>query len=487
MLYIILKFQEQTKPKAPHKGMMNGKRMTANGHGMKTLSPAYDQSFIARKLLEEAFDGIVVVDGHGTIILLSKAYADFLGVRVENAIGRHVTEVVPNTRLPVILKNGKREDSQLQLVKGEYMISTRIPLIKDGRVIGAIGKIMFRNIGELEVLYAQIKQLHQKIAQFSSRAEMKQAKYSFAHIVGDSDKLLLAKAMAEKAGLTDSTVLLTGESGTGKELFAHAIHQSSGRAAGPFIKINCAAIPSELLESELFGYEEGAFTGARKGGKIGKFEAADGGTLFLDEIGDMPAGMQAKLLRVLQEQEVERIGASCPVKVNVRIIAATNRDLLDMMAQRLFRSDLYYRLNVLSIRIPALRERPADIELLVPSLLDKICSRLGKYIEEVSPQAMRFLTSYSWPGNVRQLQNVLENAVCLLNGKVITPRDLPESITGMPPKANIGSLDEILAAAEAEAIVKALQAAGGKKAKAARLLQISRSNLYTRMHRLHLR
>ncbi len=437
--------------------------------------------------MELAYDGIVVVDQDGIITLFSKAYADFLGVRVQDVVGKHVKDVIPNTRLPLVLKTGKPEESQLQLIKGDYILASRIPLMKDGKIIGAIGKVLFRNIEELNTLHRRMSQLQQEVDQYRTKsAGLNQAKYSFHHIIGESDKMQLAKTIAEKASLTDSNVLLTSESGTGKELFAHSIHQGSVRSMKPFIKINCSAIPSELLESELFGYEEGAFTGARKGGRSGKFESADGGTLFLDEIGDMPAGMQAKLLRVLQEREVERIGSQHPLKVDVRIIAATNQNLPDMVEKGLFRADLYYRLNVIAIRIPPLRERPSDIDQLVPYLLEKICSHLGKYIEDVSPKTVQLLKSYSWPGNVRQLENILECAVNLLDGTVITPRDLPEIVTGTPSENEIKSMRELLVDTEKDAIIKVLNFTNGKKAKTARLLKISRSNLYERMNRLNL-
>ncbi|MEI6420945.1 MAG: sigma 54-interacting transcriptional regulator [Lentisphaerota bacterium] len=454
---------------------------------MKTKAAIHNHSFIVDKLMELAYDGIVVVDQDGIITLFSKAYADFLGVRVQDVVGKHVKDVIPNTRLPLVLKTGKPEESQLQLIKGDYILASRIPLMKDGKIIGAIGKVLFRNIEELNTLHRRMSQLQQEVDQYRTKsAGLNQAKYSFHHIIGESDKMQLAKTIAEKASLTDSNVLLTSESGTGKELFAHSIHQGSVRSMKPFIKINCSAIPSELLESELFGYEEGAFTGARKGGRSGKFESADGGTLFLDEIGDMPAGMQAKLLRVLQEREVERIGAQHPVKVDVRIIAATNQNLPDMVEKGLFRADLYYRLNVIAIRIPPLRERPSDIDQLVPYLLEKICSHLGKYIEDVSPKTVQLLKSYSWPGNVRQLENILECAVNLLDGTVITPRDLPEIVTGTPSENEIKSMRELLVDTEKDAIIKVLNFTNGKKAKTARLLKISRSNLYERMNRLNL-
>lgn len=452
---------------------------------MKKNNPILDDSYILNKLLESACDGIVVVNQKAIITYISKAYTDFLGVDKENVIGRNVEEVIENTRLPSILKSGKTEKAQLQQINGDYMIASRIPLIKDGVVIGAMGKVLFRNIEDLHILYKQINQLQEQVDHYRKTTGINQAKYSFKHIIGKSEKFYEARTMAEKACLTNSSVILTGESGTGKELFAHAIHQESARGSKPFIKLNCAAIPPELLESELFGYEEGAFTGARKGGKSGKFETADGGTLFLDEIGDMPWGMQSKLLRVLQEKELERIGSQHSIKVDVRIIAATNRNLIEMVDKGLFRADLYYRLNVISIRIPALRERPSDIDILVPHLLDKICARLGKYVE-IPPKTMKVLKSYSWPGNVRQLENVIERAVNFAEREaIIAPKDLPETVTGI--KAGlVKPLKEVLEMAEKNAIITALNITGGKKAKAARLLKISRSNLYERMDKANL-
>ncbi len=456
------------------------------GVQMDKDSQLLNDSYILDKLLELAYDGIVVVNRRGIITYISKAYTDFLGVEKEDVVGRDVRDVIENTRLPVALETGKTEKAQLQLINGDYMVASRFPLIRDGVVIGAVGKVLFRNVEDLHALHKQISRLQQQVECYKQVSGLNQAKYSFKHIIGRSGKILEARALAEKACLTNSSVILTGESGTGKELFAHAIHQESPRSANPFIKINCAAIPAELLESELFGYEDGAFTGARKGGKPGKFEMADGGTLFLDEIGDMPREMQSKLLRTLQEKEIERIGSQQPLKIDVRIIAATNKNLVVMVEKGIFRADLYYRLNVISIRIPSLRERPSDIEVLAPHLLGKICSRLGKYVDEISPETMRTLKSYSWPGNVRQLENVLERAVNLAERETkITLKDLPETIKGIREK-QAAPLNDVIEGAEKDAILSALALCGGKKAKAARLLKISRSNLYERMNRLKL-
>jgi PAS domain S-box-containing protein len=451
-------------------------------------NPIYEDDYILNKLLELAYDGIVVVDAAGIITLISKAYADFLGISEQDAIGKHVSSVIENTRLPVALKTGKTEKAQLQLINDNYMVASRYPLIKDGQVVGAIGKVLFRNINELNVLHKRINLLQNQLENFQTKNSAPgQAKYSFLNIIGESDKILLAKTMAEKGALTDSSILLLGESGTGKELFAHAIHQESIRASKPFIKVNCAAIPHELLESELFGYEEGAFTGAVKGGKAGKFETADGGTLFLDEIGDMPMSMQSKLLRVLQEKEIEKIGAQYPLNVDVRIIAATNKNLETLTEQGNFRIDLFYRLNVFGIKIPPLREHPEDIAVLASYLLEKICNRMGKYVENISPQAFRELNKYSWPGNIRELENVLERAVNLIGKEgVVEPGHLPERISGQVFDDKISPIKETLEQTEKAAIEKAMTISKGNKAKAARLLNISRSNLYERILRLNM-
>lgn len=460
---------------------MEEKKTSAN------CNPVYNNDYILKKLLDLAYDGIVVVDDTGTITLISKAYTDFLGISKEDAVGKNVNEVIENTRLPLTLKTGQIEEAQLQHIKGSYMVASRYPLISDGKIVGAIGKVLFRNIGELDSLHKQINFLKKQLEDLQLNSNKPgQAKYSFRDIVGTSNEIITAREMAEKGAETDSNILLVGESGTGKELFAHAIHQQSARADKPFIKVNCAAIPNELLESELFGYVEGSFTGAVKGGKPGKFEIADGGTLFLDEIGDMPVNMQAKLLRVLQEKEIEKIGAKYPLPVDVRIISATNVDLRKLIENGKFREDLFYRLNVFAIKIPSLHERPEDIPVLVPYLLNKICNRLGKYVEDVSPKALSILKGFSWPGNVRELENVLERAINLIGLEgIIEPAHLPERIGGVMHDNDIKPLCETIDRIEKQAIEDALLAAKGNKAKAARLLKISRSNLYKRMLRLN--
>ena len=310
------------------------------------------------------------------------------------------------------------------------------------------------------------------------------------NIIGSSDAINKSKEEALMASKTNSTVLITGESGTGKELFARAIHNHSCRAGNPFIAINCAAIPDNLLESELFGYEEGAFTGAKKGGSLGKFELADKGSIFLDEIGDMSLHLQAKLLRVLQEKEVDKIGAKHNVSIDVRIIAATNKDLEHMVGKGTFREDLYYRLNVIPVVLPTLRQRKNDIHLLIEYMMKEYSNKLDKNVQDIDLQALEYLCEYSWPGNIRELQNVIEYSVNRCEGKIITLDNLPNRIKHansnedqiIESSENIKTLDEL----EKKEIIKALEKYKDyKKDKdlAAKALGISRATLYRKIER----
>ncbi|MZP42374.1 AAA family ATPase [Heliobacterium gestii] len=304
----------------------------------------------------------------------------------------------------------------------------------------------------------------------------------FSQIIGNSMKIRELKALACKVASGNSTLLIQGESGTGKELLARAIHQSSGRSQNAFIAINCGAIPETLLESELFGYEEGSFTGAKRGGKLGKFELANNGTLFLDEIGDMPLHLQVKILRVLQERRVERVGSSRSIPVDVRIIAATHRNLEKMVAAGEFREDLYYRLNVIPLTIPPLRERREDIPLLIDHYLEHYCNLIGKQVNRLAAEAASLLNRYAWPGNVRELANVVEYAVTMATGGFIGLKDLPKRIKAEEPvKLQDDHLN--LKSLEREAITKALEAAAaeGCKDDAAKRLGISRATLYRKI------
>ena len=446
-------------------------------------------------IVNSIFDCIVVVDKNGSVTMMNDAYGEFLHIDPKKAIGRHVTDVIENTRMHIVAQTGKAEICDMQKIGEHNTVVTRIPIEKDGTVTGAVGKVMFRDAKDLKVLARKMTSLQSELEYYKEELRKFQGgKYTIESIIGSGEKIQWLKTTALRAAKGNSTVLVTGESGTGKELFAQAVHYASTRRHGPFIKINCASIPENLLESELFGYEEGAFTGARKGGKPGKFEMANSGTIFLDEIGDMPMPMQAKLLRVLQEREVERVGGTKTNPVDVRVIAATNRDIDIMMEKGSFRQDLYYRLNIITLHIPPLRERPEDIPELCEALLSKINREFQFDLDGISPEAMELLMNYDWPGNVRELENVLERSVNLMDeiGKIL-PEHLPPTlrrgiaIREMTKKEKTQELAGIMEDAEKQAICEALEAAGGNRSQAAKMLGIHRSGFYQKLSKYQIK
>ncbi|KAF0198076.1 MAG: sigma-54 dependent transcription regulator [Bacillota bacterium] len=449
----------------------------------KELKNEKHYSAILKTVLEIAYDGIVVVDKHGLITMMSQDYLKFLGLKEENAIGHHVTDIIENTRMHIVVETGIPEIADIQLIKGSYMVATRIPMISNGEIIGAVGKVLFRNIDDLDALREKISRMEEQLELYKGQInKTHRSRYSFSNIIGRSESIGSVKRHATKAALSDATVLLLGESGVGKEVFAQAIHSHSKRSSYPFVRVNCAAIPNELLEMDLFGFEEGAFFGARKGGKMGKFEIADGGTLFLDEIADMPLSMQAKILRVLQEREVEKIGSETPKRIDVRIIVSSNKDLEERVRMGFLREDLYYRICAWSLVIPPLRDRKEDIIDLVEHILDKYSHKYGKPIEGVSEKTMSFLYKYSWPGNVRELENELERAIGQLDKDwLIQPEHLSEKITLGRYVERVNTLDEVLLAAERQAIIDSLRHCANNKSCAAKLLGIGRTSLYEKM------
>lgn len=446
-------------------------------------------------IVDSLHEGIVVVDKAGCITLLNKAYGEFLNVVPREVIGKHVAEVIPNTRMHLVAQEGKAEVTDIQKIQTNTCVVTRIPIVKEGEIIGAVGNMVFKDVKDLKSLAGKINKLESELEYYKEELlKANGGKYTFDSIVGNSDTMKWLREVAAKAARGTSTVLILGESGTGKELFAHAVHNASRRWQGPFIKVNCAALPEQLLEAELFGYEEGAFTGARKGGKPGKFELANGGTIFLDEIGEMTMAMQVKLLRVLQERELERLGGTKTTKLDIRVIAATNRDLEKMIEQNQFRQDLYYRLNIFTLNIPPLRERTEDIPLLCQMLLKKINNQVEHWVEGVSPEAVALLMQYKWPGNVRELENVLERTINLMEDETsIAPEHLPSMIkkanrlkADNKEQENSHDLAEIKDDAEKQAIMRALAAAGGNKSQAARILGIHRSGFYQKLQKYDL-
>lgn len=443
---------------------------------------------ILNTIFETAYDGLIVIDAEGYITMMSDAYKKFLGVEEEEIVGKHVTKVIENTRMHIVAKTGIAEIAELHKIKDNYMVASRFPVFKDGVVTSVVGKVMFRNVEELQEIYKKTAKMEEQLENYKKELnKLNRAKYNFKDIKGTSKSIRSVIKTAKKSAHTDSSILITGESGTGKELFAHSIHNSSLRKEMPFIKVNCAAIPEDLLESELFGYEQGAFTGAKKGGKIGKFEVADKGTIFLDEIGDMSLHMQAKLLRVIQERELEKIGSNNPKSVDVRIIAATNRNLKKMIEEKKFRLDLYYRLNVVNLKIPPLRDRVEDIEVLCKNFIDKYSIRYLKRVDGIEQSALSKLKKYSWPGNIRELENIIERAINIMDeSKVIKRNHLPIDISEVLDKEQIGTLNETMEAFERKTIEKCLDAVNYNKSEAARILDISRTALYKKIYKYKL-
>ncbi|MDO9068083.1 MAG: sigma 54-interacting transcriptional regulator [Deltaproteobacteria bacterium] len=436
--------------------------------------------------LGHAYEGLLITDAEGYILKINEAYARFLETTIDKLVGRHVTEVIQNTRMHLVAKSGVAENAQLQKIGGHEMICSRIPIVENGKVVAVVGKIMFQNIEDLFSFTENFKKLKTELEFYKRElSNHLSAKYSFDHIVGISKELEWVKELGRKVAMSTTTVLLKGESGTGKELFAHAIHNASHRALGPFIKVNCAAIPEALFESELFGYREGSFTGALKKGKKGKFALADGGTIFLDEISELPLTMQVKLLRVLQEKEIEPVGAEASEAVDVRIIAASNLDLDKLVKEGLFRHDLYYRLNVVMLEIPPLRNRRDDIPLLIQFHLRQLERETGIPIDGVEPDVAEILKQYDWPGNVRELRNVLEQAVYIKVGSTISRNDIPGALVkgvGMAAsQETTRSLKFITQLAEEEAIRSAIREEKGNKQAAAARLGISKSSLYAKV------
>jgi len=443
--------------------------------------------------IESIFEGIVIVDNKGIITMINQSYCEFLGVEAGQVVGQHVADVIPNTRMHVVAQGGKAEVTDLQRIKENNCVVTRIPIVKDGERVGAVGKVIFKDVKDLKILSTKLNKLQFEVEYYKEELrKVYGGKYTFDNIIGNSEKMQWTKTIGIKAAKGNSTVLVLGESGTGKELFAHSIHNESPRHNAPFIKVNCAAVPDNLLESELFGYDEGAFTGAKKGGKPGKFELSNGGTIFLDEIGDMPLSMQAKMLRVLQEKEFERVGGTKTIKLDLRIIAATNRDLEKMIENGEFRHDLYYRLNIVSLNIPPLRERVEDIPILCNMLLKKINKQVPHCIEGVSVTALQLLMNYSWPGNVRELENILERSINLMDEDelFITPECLPPVLKKVSKVKEQGEINDnlsgLLGDTEKQAIIKALEAAGGNKSEAAKILGIHRSGFYQKIRKYNI-
>ncbi len=450
-------------------------------------------SFIDEQLLDAFVDNPyecpIVIDKEGIVRFMSRYNVGLYGKTPEQAVGKHITEINKNSRMHETLVTGKPEIGETYLLGSRQQIVARIPLRdQDGNIIGVLGKRIFHRLEKVRDLYRKLEVLEGQLKYYRKEVKSLKSEIQLDRIVGSSDLIREEKENALQAAKSDAAVLLTGESGTGKEACAYFIHHNSRRAEGPFIRVNCAAIPHELIESELFGYEGGAFTGARPQGKPGRFELAQGGTILLDEIGDMPPNMQAKLLRVLQEHEVDRVGGTKPIKLDFRLICSTNRDLQEMIKKGAFRTDLYYRINIFMIHTPSLRSIPEDIPAIALYLMEELSEKMTAVPASISDDAMEALKRYSWPGNVRELRNVLERAMITAEGDTILFKDLPTRIREYSKgkeemKSFAGPLRVTVAEAEKKAIAEALQFVGGNKVKAAKLLGVHRTALYQKIKR----
>lgn len=427
---------------------------------------------LLKTVIDCSAEGIMAIDEQSRIILFNPMAEEIFQLRADQVLGRPVATVIPNSRLPALLAGGESENGDIQNIGARMIATKRVPVTLSGRVTGAVAS--FQDVTQLQRFEQTVRRkLYPKGLT---------AKTSIDEIVGHSSAIVAVRAQAVRYAATNSTVLITGESGVGKEMFAQGIHNLSIRRNGPFVAVNCAAVPENLLESELFGYEEGAFTGAKKGGKAGLFEMAHQGTLFLDEIGEMPLVLQSRLLRVLQEREVMRLGGDRIIPVDVRIVAATNQNLSELAAARKFRPDLFYRLDILRLTVPPLRQRVEDINLLANYFLRKFSDQNWRRLS-FTEDALCLLREYSWPGNVRQLANIVERAALLAESAVIDHQGLLEAFPDMTAEvAALGGvrLEEI----ERQTIEQALREEGGNYTRAAKRLGINRTTLWRKLQKV---
>lgn len=438
----------------------------------------------------------IIVDINGIILYLNDNYASLLGIPKQRALGQHITKIIPKARLHRVIATGKEERGVLvdfynRTTKKELtMVCNRFPIYEEDEIIGAIGTTTFNSLDELSSMNREIAKLKQANEDYRNQLnELRDSKFSLHNVLGEASSILELKELVHKIADSTLSILITGETGTGKEVFANAIHQLSRRSNQHFVKINCAAIPKDLLESELFGYSEGAFSGASKGGKIGKFELANNGTILLDEIGEMPLTLQSKLLRVIQEQELVRVGGIKTIKLNVRLICNTNKNLEELVSNGKFREDLFYRINVVELPIPPLRQHLEDIPLLCAHFIEETNRGNGTSISGINHNVYALLQSYTWKGNVRELEHAIERA-CVMCGygelqlehfKFLIPRieksKETDSSVFLEPTTLKGKKNEY----EKEEILKALAITKGNKSAAAKYLKISRSVFYTKL------
>lgn len=449
--------------------------------------------------IENNCEGTVIVDQNADVVWINNRYAARFGSTSQNAIGRPVEEVIPGSQMRDVVHSGRPMFLDIMETKGLPLVVMRLPIKNEqGDILGAIGFALYDDgLTSITPLVATVARMKNELDSIKGvLVGERQAKYSFQNFIGRSPAILELKNKARRAAQTDAPILLIGETGTGKELLAHAIHGASPRAQGPLVCVNMGAVPESLMEAEFFGVAPGAYTGALKGGRIGKLELAGGGTLFLDEIGDIPLSMQGKLLRALQEKEYEPVGSNIIKKANIRIIAATSADMAEMVANKIFRSDLYYRLNVFPLKIPPLRERPKCLPALVSRILKDIPAQFKTACHGLEQDALRLLAEHSWPGNIRELRNVLERAA-MLAGPILKADELrPLLMPGNTPAKVSEKRDrecasgriacdyhEAMRKFEAEFLQQAVAKAGGSVDKAALNLGLGRSTLYKKLRK----
>ncbi|MGQ9367977.1 sigma-54 interaction domain-containing protein [Azospirillum sp. ST 5-10] len=460
-----------------------------------------EQFAAARALLgmiDEMIDGALLIDRDARIVWLNDRHVWFsdkqkalLGIHsIEDAVGMPVERLIPHSRMREVVETGRSLPLDIMQYGEHTLLISRLPLRDErGEVIGAISFALKNGFPYLRPIADRFNKLQSRLARMEQElAATRTSKYTAENLVGFSPAMLQLKRLVRKAGQITSPVLLLGETGTGKELVAHAVHAASDRVDRPFVGFNVAAIPENLLEAECFGVAPGAYTGAGKHMRPGKFQLAHGGTLFLDEIGDMPLALQAKLLRALQEHEVEPLGSNQVVKVDVRIIAATSRPLADMVKSGAFRSDLFYRLNVFPLHLPPLRERKEDLEILASLFSERTATSLDQPMRNLTPSALDVLHGYDWPGNIRELANVIEQVYVRTDGEHIAAEDFVDILPhadALPPPAPHGRrpLADAIDDLERSLIRAALDETKGNKLEAARTLGLSRTNLYAKLRK----
>lgn len=433
----------------------------------------------SHSMFDNAPISVDFLDKDGKMLYINKSFSNFLKIPVDNMIGRVVTDINPGSLFLETLKSKKAEVAvKYKFPHGNEVICDRISILDNaGKLVGGFGMLLLEDTSKLNQYYSNSDLMKKMFCKANK------AIYTLDDIIGKSDEINKCKNIVRKTSKLGLNVLITGESGTGKELFAHSIHNNSDRFNKPFVCVNCSAIPENLMESEFFGYTEGAFTGAKKGGTIGKFQLANGGTIFLDEIGDMPYYMQAKLLRVLESREIVPIGGNTSIPIDVRIISATNKNLLDMVNSGKFRDDLYYRLNVINIDIPPLRKRLEDVPGLINTFLISFYKNTGIY-KKIENKVIDLLLKYSWPGNIRELKNVVIKSCIAADGTLVKESNLPDYIlfNSMQKKEEkYMGLNDMMENYEEEIIKNTLKQCSNNKSEAAKILRIPRISLYRKI------